>query len=165
MVYSAVRDSARFDDVDKGTTFLWNNGDVDLYNRIKIKARNARAFGYKSYLKIKENETYGQSTTDSVKNELDIVAIKGMSPTFISCKTGKKVQKEWLYEIDSIASHFHARGAMAISIDLTSQVSDYFIGKAEEMGISTIGTETLWNPSRISRAMKTIADGKAYKCK
>lgn len=165
VVYSAVRESALFDDVDKGTTFLWNNGDVDLYNRIKIKTRNARAFGYKSYLKIKENETYGTSTADSVKNELDIVAIKGMSPTFISCKTGKKAQREWLYEIDSIASHFHARGAMAISIDLTSQPTDYFIGKAEEMGISTIGTETLWNPSRISRAMKTIADGKTYKYK
>lgn len=164
VVYDAVRDSAMFDDVDKGTTFLWNNDETDIFNRIKKRAQSAKDFGYKSFLKIKEHETYGANVSETVKNELDIVAINGMSPVFISCKTGKKAQREWLYEIDSIASHFHARAAMAISIELSSQTSLYFVNKAEEMGISAIGTETLWSPSKISRAMKAIASGKIYKC-
>ena len=164
IVYHAVRDSAMFDDVEKGTTFLWNRNEMDVFARVKKRMSSSKDFGYARFLSVKNEENYGANVTETVKNELDIVAIKGMSPTFISCKTGKKVKNEWLYEVDSIASHFHARAAMAIALDLTQQ-SNYFSGKAKEMEISAIGTDTLWNPLKTNRAMKIIADGEVYASK
>ncbi len=92
----------------------------------------------------------------SSENELDVIAIKGMTPIFISCKTGKDNKIEWLYEIASLSSHFMSSGVMAISNDLSKQSKSAFVERANQMGVSILSADTLWDADKLSYALRTI---------
>ena len=96
----------------------------------------------------------------STENELDVIAIKGMTPIFISCKTGKDNKIEWLYEIASVSSHFMSRGVMAISNDLSRQPKSAFLERAKQMDISILGTDNLWDVDKLSASLRKIISQK-----
>lgn len=96
----------------------------------------------------------------SNENELDVIAIKGMTPIFISCKTGKDNKIEWLYEIAIVSSHFMSRGVMAISNDLSRQPKSAFLERAKQMDISILGTDNLWDADKLSASLRKIISQK-----
>ena len=48
-------------------------------------------------MKEKNALLYSETAAETTRNEIDIIAVNGMQPLFVSCKTGKKALREWLY--------------------------------------------------------------------
>ncbi len=76
------------------------------------------------------------------KNEIDIMLMRGLTPVFISCKNGD-VQKEALYELESVANKFG--GEYAKKYIVTSNLSSssnghkrHFLRRAHDMKIIVI---------------------------
>lgn len=163
VVYHILRESGMFDDIETGTRIAWDHDEIFLDQVLleRLNSSDNMIYGYKQYAKVRSEVLYGTAKKSS-ENELDVIAIKGMSPVFISCKTGKGNKTEWLYEISSLSAHFMSLGVMAISNDMESQTKSMFSERAKQMGVSVLGTETLWNPDRLLSALKTIARHRSY---
>lgn len=70
---------------------------------------------------------------ENVKNEIDVLALEGNIPHFISCKNGR-INQMALYELETVAERFGGRYAKKELV--TSQlVTDGHAKRAEEMGI------------------------------
>lgn len=160
-VYHLLRESGMFDDIETGTKISWDNNDVNL-NQVLFDLINSaqnNTFGYKHYAKVRSDVLRG-AVRKSTENELDVIAIKGMRPIFISCKTGKDNKIEWLYEIGSVSSHFMSRGVMAISNDFSKQSKSAFLERAKQMDVSILGSDILWDADKLSDALRIIVDQK-----
>lgn len=73
-------------------------------------------------------------------NEVDIMMMRGAVPVFISCKNGQ-IDKEALYELDTVASRFGGRYAKKIIVAPyigAKSKNDYFNQRALDMGIGVI---------------------------
>lgn len=74
-----------------------------------------------------------------VTNEVDVLLLKDNIPTFISCKNGR-VDKDALYELDTIANKFG--GKYAKRVILSPQSNDETLSeRAREMGIVIVDEE------------------------
>jgi len=76
---------------------------------------------------------------DNVKNEIDVLALEGNVPVFVSCKNGK-VDQMALYELDTVAKRFGGRRAKKI-LAVGQKLSSGYAKRAEEMGIEVIAAE------------------------
>lgn len=160
-VYHLLRESGIFDDIETGTKIAWDANDVNL-DQVLLDLLNSTQntiFGYKHYTEVRSDVLRG-TARKSTENELDVIAIKGMTPIFISCKTGKDNKIEWLYEIASVSSHFMSRGVMAISNDLSRQPKSAFLERAKQMDISILGTDNLWDADKLSASLRKIISQK-----
>lgn len=73
---------------------------------------------------------------DGVENEVDVMALKGYTPVFVSCKNGKVTQMA-LYELETVANRFggkYARKMLVASQGLT----EGYKKRAREMGIEVL---------------------------
>ena len=77
---------------------------------------------------------------DNVKNEIDVLALEGCVPVFVSCKNGK-VDQMALYELETVARRFGGRRAKKVLVTGQSLSSGY-AKRAEEMGIEVRCMET-----------------------
>ena len=80
----------------------------------------------------------GKRSERDVLNEIDVIAIKGNVPIFISCKNGRlgKTQSlHALYELDTVTSRFGGKYAKMIMIAPQGLYSETDFLRAEEMGI------------------------------
>lgn len=72
-----------------------------------------------------------------VLNEVDVLAIKGNIPIFISCKSGRiegpKVLPA-LYELETVAKRFGGKYAKKVLV-ITSEIGEAYMDRAKEMGI------------------------------
>ena len=57
----------------------------------------------------------GTSQRDAVTNEIDVVAVRGISPVFISCKTSE-IRTEALNELAVLRDRFGGKGSRAIIV-------------------------------------------------
>ncbi len=160
IVYNALRNSAAFGDIEKGTVFVWDKDDEDKFTRLKKVLERKKNFGYTTFMKEKNALIYSETAAETTRNEIDIIAVNGMQPLFVSCKTGKKALREWLYEVDSVSSHFNARAAIAVSLNFEDQPNPTFMNTASEMGITVLGTETLKSPERLNKALSSAFEPK-----
>lgn len=71
--------------------------------------------------------------TEDVINEVDVLALEGFIPVFISCKNGK-VNQMALYELKTVARRFGGRYAK-MKLAVTQKLSEAHEERAEEMGI------------------------------
>ncbi len=76
------------------------------------------------------------------ENEIDIIAMKGMIPIFISCKNGYVDDNE-LYKLNTVASKFggpYARKVLVATYfgKMTARKQQYFAQRAEDMNIELI---------------------------
>lgn len=72
-----------------------------------------------------------------VLNEIDVLALKGNIPVFISCKTGKMGPSKALhalYELETVANRFGGKYARKILVT-SRPLADVYLKRAEEMGI------------------------------
>ena len=73
-----------------------------------------------------------------VLNEIDVLALNGNIPTFISCKTGKMGPSNTLhalYELETVAGRFGGRYARKVLVT-SRPLADVYLTRAEEMGIT-----------------------------
>lgn len=70
---------------------------------------------------------------DNVKNEIDVLALEGCVPVFVSCKNGK-VDQMALYELETVARRFGGKRGKKIMVT-GQKMSDGYAKRAAEMGI------------------------------
>ena len=119
-------------------------------------------FGRDYYVKAKLNSR--QAWLRTAENEVDVVMMKDLNPVFVSCKTGRKIDESWIYEIAAVAEHFHAAPVLAVSMDLDEirESAHSVLGRAQGMGISMFGREIIFDEKRFQKCMDVIAAGGVY---
>ena len=78
-----------------------------------------------------EDQTWYED--DNVKNEIDVLALEGYVPVFVSCKNGK-VDQMALYELETVARRFGGRRGKKILVT-GQKMSAGYAKRAEEMDI------------------------------
>lgn len=86
---------------------------------------------------------------DSVTNEIDVMAVKGVTPMFISCKTCE-VNTEALNELAILRDRFGGHGAKA-AIVTTKTSTVVTRNRATELGIEVIDLHDLKNGGAVKR--------------
>ncbi len=173
IIYHLSRWYGSFNDVQTGVKLAWDKNfkrekkDIiakteEIQQRVKeASGSDNELFGYFLFKNaVKESkEEVTEKVGSKTENEIDVIAVNGMTPIFISAKTNKEVKKEWLYEIDSISKHFGAIPVMAVAQDCSKFAEGEFVGRAKSMGVSLIGFETLWDNEKLQVALSKIARG------
>ena len=76
---------------------------------------------------------------EDVVNEVDVIALKGLIPVFISCKIGKAT-KTALYELSAVSRRFGGKYVKMILVTAKGMnVTD--LKRAKEMGIEVVGKD------------------------
>ncbi len=94
---------------------------------------------------------------EEVENEIDVMAMRGGIPVFISCKNGF-VEIDELYKLSAVAEKFGGRYAgkilVASRLDTETQFGKYFIERANDMNIRVISNMTDLSLSELSQRLK-----------
>ncbi len=105
---------------------------------------------------------WGQSDDDRdlpTVNEIDVMAMKGAIPVFISCKNGYFDANE-LYKLNTVADRFGNKYAkrvlVATDIDKLGGKGEYLIARMEEMGIRCISDVDQMTDSELERILASL---------
>ena len=148
IVYYLMRESGKYDDVETGVKIAWNVEDISQEQQLieLLDRKGPSCFGYSEYVKARgeviKQGIIGES--ESVKNEIDIIALSGMNATMVSCKTSDNDNMQWVYEIRAVSDHFQAKGVLAVSSDYRNKSRAAFVERTNQMNVELWGTETLW---------------------
>lgn len=74
---------------------------------------------------------------NDVENEIDVIALRGMIPVFISCKNGIEVSVDELYKLGTVADRFGGKYVKKVLV-ASRLMGDDFKHRAEEMHIQVI---------------------------
>lgn len=162
ILYYKLKNCGYFSDVQTGVKISWSSKNLTLEDLVADIIERSGTYGYNNYLesfKKARNDFFYTQYNIGTANEIDIVLTNGMIPTFISCKTSKSVGNGELYEIASIAEHFHAKPVLAVTKDLERESSNLLLLRAKQMGVSLIGFETIFDTDRFIYAIKQLAQG------
>lgn len=148
IVYHLMRESGKYDDVETGVKIAWNAEDIPQEQKLmeKLEQNGARCLGYGAYVRAR-GEVIKQAIIgekESVKNEVDIIALSGMNATMVSCKTFDNDNMQWVYEIRAVSDHFQSKGVLAVSSDYRNKSRASFVERTKQMNVALWGTETLW---------------------
>lgn len=151
IVYYLMRESGKYDDVETGVKIAWNAEDIPQEQQLieMLDRKGLSCFGYSEYVKARgeviKQAIIGES--ESVKNEIDIIALSGMNATMVSCKTSDNDNMQWVYEIRAVSDHFQSKGVLAVSSDYRNKSRAAFVERTNQMNVTLWGTETLWKLS------------------
>lgn len=143
LICKSLMDS-RGGDCMTGVTIDWD-GDDDIASTVK-------------YLYDDNNPDYTVDTT----NEIDVLAICGLLPYFISCKNGRFTSEE-LYKLYSVGERF-GKGyceKIIVTTDLSYALGDaknIILQRAADMGIHIIENVHLKTDSEIAEEMKKVME-------
>ena len=86
----------------------------------------------------------GESLRDSVSNEIDVVAVQGVHPLFISCKTCE-IRTEALNELAILRDRFGGKGSRAMIVTSTGNTQNRkpMLRRAAELEIEVVEWEDL----------------------
>lgn len=85
----------------------------------------------------------GRNAENNVENEIDVLAMRGLIPVFVSCKNGTEVDVDELYKLGTVAEHFGGKNARKVLV-ASYQLNEDFNRRAHEMQIRVIdGVRTL----------------------
>lgn len=84
------------------------------------------------------------NTNGDVKNEIDVLRLDNYELTFISCKDTKKIEKENLYELETVARKFGGKYSK-MKLVCSGFVSDTDKKRAKLIGIEVINIKDLLN--------------------
>jgi hypothetical protein len=92
-------------------------------------------------------------------NEIDVMAIKGGIPIFISCKNGDFDANE-LYKLNTVAEHFGSKYSKKVLIstelDKLGEKSDYIRARMDDMGIRSVENVDEMNDSELERVLRSL---------
>ena len=110
-----------YNDVMTGVTIDWDGKLMEKSNNYNLP----------DYLKEKYQDT---------ENEIDVMAMRGMIPIFISCKNGR-VDMDELYKLETVAKRFGGKYAQKILIATNLKKSSFtwdLLARANDMSIKVI---------------------------
>ena len=86
----------------------------------------------------------GKNQRDGVTNEIDVMAVRGIHPVFISCKTSE-IRTEALNELSVLRDRFGGKYSRAIIVTSRSTADDFtpMHHRASQLGIDVLGWEDL----------------------
>lgn len=86
----------------------------------------------------------GKTTGIDTANEIDVLAMAGLIPVFVSCKNGF-VEMDELYKLNTVAERFGGRYAkkvlIASALDIEGSFGKILKARADDMGIRVIASE------------------------
>ena len=92
-------------------------------------------------------------------NEIDVLAMKGSIPIFISCKNGDFDVNE-LYKLNTVAEHFGNKYSKKVlvstELDQLGEKSNYIYARMDDMGIRSIENVDEMSDSEFEKALKTL---------
>ena len=101
----------------------------------------------------------GFSSVSDTENEIDIIAMKGIIPVFISCKNGN-VSIDELYKLDVVARRFGGEYAkrvlVATALDDTKPGTQALRQRANDMNIRIIDDFTTATNAHLESELATI---------
>lgn len=94
-----------------------------------------------------------------VRNEIDVLLVKGLVPVFVSCKNGE-VEVDELYKLSTVANRFGGKCAKKIiiapSIDEMGKKAEYIAERANEMGIKIIKDFDEFTDGKLNSVLKNL---------
>lgn len=114
---------------------LWESGSIlelHTFQRESLQSDECQAGVHIDW----DGEIHTRPGSD-VLNEIDVLALKGNIPTFISCKTGKmgaQSSLHALYELQTVAGRFGGKYARKVLVTAKG-IGDVYKERAAEMGI------------------------------
>jgi len=95
----------------------------------------------------------GSSQRDGVTNEIDVMAVRGVQPVFISCKTSE-IKTEALNELAILRDRFGGKGSRAVIVTSTtvSKEDSPMRRRADELNIEVIE----WNELQLDQLVKRL---------
>ena len=104
-------------------------------------------------------DNWTEDAKSDTANEVDVIAMKGMVPVFISCKNGQ-VRTDELYKLQSVAEHFGKGYAkkilIATSLDDSLPATQHFRQRAADMKIRIIDDLHLRSDREIQGLFKSL---------
>ena len=165
IIYHYARRYGHFSDVQTGVKIAWDkharNYDILLQEQLEQVQKSYGLCGFYIFKHASEKAKTALNWEENrgVDNEIDVIAVQGMTPIFMSAKTNKGTENNWLYEIKSVADHFGAIPAMVIAHDCDNLANSAFAVRAAQMNVSLLGLETMWDPDRLQEAFASISRG------
>ena len=108
-----------------------------------------------------EIHQYGESVPDT-ENEIDVAAMKGLIPYFISCKNGSAAEEE-LYKLNTVATRFGGNYAkkvlIATYIDRNKSSLNAFRQRAKDMNIELLEGVHMLDDAGFSRKLRGAFGG------
>ncbi len=100
-----------------------------------------------------------RGSCEPVRNEIDVLFMKGLCPVFVSCKAGN-VEKEALYELEAVANRFGGKYAgkilVAGCLSQNNRNPVQLLERAHNMGIAVIDDAYKMTPDRIGQLIANI---------
>lgn len=94
-----------------------------------------------------------------VRNEIDVLLVKGLVSVFVSCKNGE-VEVDELYKLSTVANRFGGKCAkkviIAPSIDEMGKKAEYIAERANEMGIKIIKDFDEFTDGKLNSVLKNL---------
>lgn len=154
VVYHLIKQLGVYDDVQTGVKIIWNEDDIPIEQQLLnfIIDNQSERPSYRKYIEARDNvirKVGFASGQPTIRNEIDIVAIKGMDATMVSCKTSDKDNMQWIYEINAVSERFHSKGMLAVSTDYSRKEKSTFYERAKQMGVYLLGTNVLWHKKNL----------------
>lgn len=158
IVYYLMRESGKFEEVETGVKIAWDAEDTPLEQQLlnELNMLGTKEFGYGAYVNARKVVLNRANQKQSVKNEVDVIALNGMNVTMVSCKTSDSDSMQWLYEIKSVSDHFLSNGVMAVSSDYRNSSRSAFVARAKQMRIQLWGTDILWDAQQFEQALDAL---------
>ena len=107
-------------------------------------------------LSVVVNWEGGKINSKSVTNELDVVAVRGVMPVFISCKTSE-IKTEALNELAILRDRFGSTVSKAIIVTSAGNVRSVTRHRAFELGIEVIDQQDLKDFAAFQERLRSIA--------
>lgn len=102
-----------------------------------------------------------QTRNSGTRNEIDVIAMRGVTPVFISCKSGE-FKKEALYELQAVAEKFGGQYAKKILVTTyigSENTAKYIRQRAQDMGIVLIDHVHEKTPEQLQTEIKNAVGG------
>ena len=104
---------------------------------------------------------WGHAEFDDIPtlNEVDVIAMKGAIPVFISCKNGFFDVNE-LYKLNTVANKFghkYAKKVLVVTeLDKLGNMADYLLARMEDMEITCVGDVDQMSGVELERIMASL---------
>ena len=105
---------------------------------------------------------FDSDTIKDTENEIDVMAMRGIVPLFISCKNGNVDMAE-LYKLNSVSDRFGSKYAkkvlVATALDYMGEFAEYFRQRALDMNIKLVENAQDMTDPELCRILKNLCNG------
>ena len=177
-VYNKMKRSGLFDDVSTGVHFFWNNKKELKKNRLNIELKEKL-----DYLASKDKAELGlvsvgdlcnesknvvyahkddipDGNDNAVAQEIDVIAMKGMQPFFISCKSRLQIEVDFLNEIANESKKAGGIAIIATCLDIDEAMTVKTQHRAEEDNIVMLGRNMIKDEDVLVNILNNLVQGK-----